>query len=79
MLAETLVAAPVVVVLDELEHLAHSDAALAVIGSFVRYAPDGVTVALVSREEIDIHAGTASAARVGSPSSRSPRARPRRR
>ena len=57
MLAETLMDKPVVVVLDELEHLVDGDAALAVIGSFVRYAPEGVTVVLVSREEIDMQAG----------------------
>ena len=61
LLAEALIGSPALVVLDEVEHLTGATEALAVVTSFVRYAPPGVTVVLVSREDLGIHLDRASA------------------
>jgi DNA-binding SARP family transcriptional activator len=66
LLAEALIGARAVVVLDEVEHLAGADDALAVVTAFVRYAPPGVTVVLVSREDLGIDPGrTGAVASIG--------------
>jgi DNA-binding SARP family transcriptional activator len=54
LLAESVGETPVVLVIDELERLAHAPAALAVLGSLVRYAPPALRIVLVSRIEVDI-------------------------
>ena len=52
LLAEAVYDARLVVVLDDLERLADSEPAWAVIEAFVRYAPAGVTTVLLSRRDI---------------------------
>lgn len=54
LLAEAVGETPVVLVVDELERIAHASDALAVIGSLVRYAPAALHVVMISRIEVDI-------------------------
>jgi len=57
LLAEATADAPMLLVLDGLERLAGHPAALAVVGAFVRYAPPGLRVALLSRVDVDLDLG----------------------
>jgi ATP/maltotriose-dependent transcriptional regulator MalT/DNA-binding SARP family transcriptional activator len=52
LLAEATVRSPVLLVLDELERLAAAPEALGVLGTFVRYAPAGLRLILVSRQMV---------------------------
>jgi DNA-binding SARP family transcriptional activator len=52
LLAEAAGAAPVVLVLDDLERLGDADAAWAVVESLVRYAPEHLRLVLVSRRPV---------------------------
>jgi DNA-binding SARP family transcriptional activator len=60
LLAEA-VDAPLLLVVDGLERLAGRDAALAVIGALVRYAPPQLTVALLSRTDVALDLGPRAA------------------
>src|SRR6185437_14418927 len=54
LLAEAVGETPVVLVIDEVERIAHAPEALAVIGSLVRYAPPALRIVMISRIEVDI-------------------------
>jgi DNA-binding SARP family transcriptional activator len=54
LLAEAVGESPVVLVIDELERIAAVPAALAVLGSLVRYAPPGLRIVMISRVEVDV-------------------------
>jgi DNA-binding SARP family transcriptional activator len=54
LLAEAVGETPVVLVIDELERIAHAPDALAALGSLVRYAPPALRIVMISRIEVDI-------------------------
>lgn len=60
LLAEATADAPVLLVVDGLERLAHDDDALAVLGAFARYAPPAVRIVLISRTELALDIGATS-------------------
>jgi ATP/maltotriose-dependent transcriptional regulator MalT/DNA-binding SARP family transcriptional activator len=57
LLAEATTGVPMLLVVDGLERLAGHDAALAVIGALVRYAPPTLGIALLSRSDVGIDLG----------------------
>ena len=57
LLAEATAGVPMLLVVDGLERLAGHDAALAVIGALVRYAPPTLGIALLSRSDVGIDLG----------------------
>ena len=54
LLAEAVGQTPVLLVIDEVERIAHAPEALAVLASFVRYAPPELRVVMISRVEVTI-------------------------
>jgi len=58
LLAESVGERPTLLVIDELERIASSADALAVIAAFVRYCPPALHVILVSRQELALDLGT---------------------
>ena len=54
LLAEAVGQTPVLLVIDEVERIAHAPEALAVLASFVRYAPPELRVVMISRVEVPI-------------------------
>jgi ATP/maltotriose-dependent transcriptional regulator MalT len=65
LLAEAIGSEPLAFVVDELERIAGSRDALAVLESFVRYAPAATRVVLSSRREIRIDVGRGAVAGIG--------------
>ncbi len=61
LLAEAAGETPVVLVIDEVERIAHAPEALAVIGSLVRYAPPALRIVMISRIEVDVALDSAAA------------------
>ena len=52
---------PVLLVIDELERIAHAPEALAVIAALVRYAPPAMRIVMISRVEVDVALGSSAA------------------
>jgi LuxR family maltose regulon positive regulatory protein len=61
LLAEATAAAPVLVVLDELERIATADSALGIVSALIRHAPQSLRIVLVSRRELALDLGTRGA------------------
>src|SRR6185437_6396195 len=61
LLAEAVDETEVVLVIDELERIAHAPDALAVLGALVRYAPPALRIVMISRVEVDIALDSAAA------------------
>src|SRR3954447_1143481 len=57
LLAEAAAGVPMLLVVDGLERLAGNDAALAVMGALVRYAPPTLGIALLSRSDVGVDLG----------------------
>lgn len=60
LLAEAVGDDPLLLVVDELERIAESREALAVIGALLRYAPSAMRVVLISRREVSIELDSAA-------------------
>jgi DNA-binding SARP family transcriptional activator len=61
LLAEAVGETPLLLVIDELERIADSSDALAVIAALLRYAPPTLRVVLISRREVTIELGSSAA------------------
>jgi DNA-binding SARP family transcriptional activator len=61
LLAEAVGDAPVLLVIDELERITDAREALAVIAAVLRYAPQTMRIVLISRHEVAIELGSATA------------------
>jgi len=61
LLAESVGETPLLLVIDELERIADSSEALAVIAALLRYAPPALRVVLISRREVTIELHSAAA------------------
>src|SRR5581483_7017076 len=65
LLAETIGDCPLLVVLDDLERLTGANAALTVLGAFVRHVPRSARVVLAGRSELGLDLGAAVVPVVG--------------